>query len=115
MLMAQTRTRQDDGSQRRIGDVNSQSGWQQRGCARRQIYGVIETSSDLMSGGAGGGIRRQRELLADTRIQNLNVDFFHHNGSRSRRVIIGPGVLCAQAVRLYLHPARKGVKRCCRY
>ena len=94
--------------------MNRKAGRQQRGCARRQLYGVVETGSQVKSGGAGGGIGRQRKLLADTRVQNLNVDFFLYNGSRSRRVIIGQGALCAQAVRLYLRPARKGVMRCCR-
>ncbi len=57
-------------------------------------------------------LSRERKFLPNARVQNLNVDFFHHNGSRSRRVIIGQGALCAQAVRLYLRPARKGVMRC---
>jgi hypothetical protein len=49
--------------------------------ARRQLYGVIETGSQVKSGGAGGGIGRQRKLLANTRVQNLNVDFFIITGN----------------------------------
>ncbi len=76
MLMTQAGARQDHRRQRGIGDMNRKAGRQQRGCARRQLYGVVETGSQVKSGGAGGGIGRQRKLLADTRVQNLNVDFF---------------------------------------
>ncbi|MNU05040.1 hypothetical protein D3C72_2497020 [compost metagenome] len=78
--MAQTGARQDHCSKTGIGDVDSQAGRQQGGFAWCQLNRAVQTGAQIKPGRAWGGIGRQWEILTDTRVQNLNVDFFHHNG-----------------------------------
>ena len=47
VLMAQTRTWQHDGGQRRVSDVNCEARWQQGGFTRRQYNGFIKTSAQI--------------------------------------------------------------------
>jgi len=50
MFMAQAGTRQNHRRQRRIGDMNRKASRQQGGCARRQLYGVVKTGTQVKSG-----------------------------------------------------------------
>jgi hypothetical protein len=63
MLMTEARTRQNHCGKRRIGNMNRQTGRQQSGSARRQLYGVIETGSQIKAGRTGGGVGRQWNCL----------------------------------------------------
>ncbi|VTP62006.1 Uncharacterised protein [Leclercia adecarboxylata] len=78
--MAQARARQDHRSQRGIGNVNCKTGRQQGGSTRRQFYSGVEAGAQIKTGRTGCSIGRQGKFLTNARVQNLNVDFFHHNG-----------------------------------
>ena len=77
VLMAEARARQYGGAQPRIGDMNGQAGGQQGGRTGSQFDGGIQAGPQVETGRARCGVFRQREFMADTRVEDLQFNLFH--------------------------------------
>jgi hypothetical protein len=70
VFVTEARAGQYHGRQSRVIDVNGEPGRNELGLARLEHERRVQAGTQIQPGGAPGGIRRQREVGADARVQN---------------------------------------------
>ena len=75
MLVPQSGPGKDDGSEGRVGEMDRNAGGNERGVPRLERERCIEACAQIESRGAARCVMRQ--LSAQTRVENLDVECFH--------------------------------------
>ncbi len=77
MFMTKTGTRQDHGGKARVADMDGKAGGYERGLARFEGRGRIQTGAQIQSRRACGGVFGQGNGGADAWVEDFKLDVVH--------------------------------------
>jgi len=77
VLVAKAGTRQQNGSETRVGNMNGQAGGNELGFSRFQYQWLFQARDHVEARSPVGTIARKGKASADARVEDFECDFFH--------------------------------------